>query len=154
MKGIKTEVKTDWKNLAHGNTRYYDFRNKKSRPFVSGFKVGDKLCASYTVRWRLADEGNKKGFHVQTSGSNEWPFVDFEQGKSNEDNVAQVKTTHRVAHEKQYEFYSPKLDLEQYGAKKDENSYVIIENIMVSKDNFLPYIDSDELKATGGGGNK
>lgn len=153
MKGVKTEVKTDWKNLAHGNTRHYDFRSGENAPYIEGFKEGDKLCLSCTLRWRLANEG-ARGAHIQTLNyMGEYPFRDWALGKSNEDNIAHVKMTWSAPAGSVLQFYSPKWGKE-YGAVKDKDSYIIIENLMVSKDNYLPYIDSDELKAMGGAINK
>lgn len=153
MKGVKTEVKTDWKNLAHGNTRHYDFRSNESAPTIQGFEKGDKLCLSCTIRWRFAEE-NTSGAHIQTTNNKgSWPFVDVLQGKSNEDNIGYVTSKDIAPSEDKLFVYSPKWKGD-YKVEKDENSYVIIENLMVSKDNFLPYIDSDELKATGGAINK
>ena len=151
MEGIKTEVKTEWKNLAHGNTRHYDFRSGESAPTIQGFKKGDKLCLSCTIRWRFAEEG-QMGMHIQTTTPNwdAYPLGDTTtQGKSNEDNIAHLKYYSIIDTGATLRVISPKW-MGNYGAKKDENSYLILENLMVSKDNFLPYIDSDELKAEGG----
>jgi hypothetical protein len=153
MKGVKTEVKTDWKNLAHGNTRHYDFRSGGNTPYIQGFKKGDKLCLSCTIRWRFAEE-NSVGTHIQsTDYKGSYPFGDLLQGKSNEDNIGYVTSTAIATSENALIIYSPKWKGE-YGAVKDKDSYLILENLMVSKDDFLPYVDSNELKAEEGAINK
>lgn len=92
------------------------------------------------------------GMHIQTTTPNwdAYPLGDTTtQGKSNEDNIAHLKYYSIIDTGATLRVISPKW-MGNYGAKKDENSYLILENLMVSKDNFLPYIDSDELKAEGG----
>ncbi len=150
MKGIKTEVKTEWKNLAHGNTRKYDFRSGEKYIQIRGIKDGDTIQLSYTCHWRLEDE--EIGSVIQcTNTKNEYPLGLWRKGKPGVDNVAHYKSSWKVQdNTERLNIYSPKWDL-QYGAKKDKESYVIIENVMANVgDKPLPYIDSDELKATGG----
>ena len=147
MEGIKTAVKTDWKNLAHGNTRHYDFRIGEPNLTISGFKAGDILKLSMTVRWRFAVE--RIGSVVGCTNGSDYPLALWLKGDDDKDNVARPLLTWTATKDTPLWIYSAKWK-GQYDTKKDENSYVIIENVMVSKDKPLPYIDSDELKAAGG----
>ena len=146
-------MKTEWKNLAHGNTRHYDFRSGGPAPTISGFKAGDTLKMSFTARWRFAAED--VGSVVQcTNRIGDYPLALWVRGDDDKDNVSRALLTWTATKDTPLHIYSPKWRGDYIKTEKDENSYVIIENLMVSKDNPLPYIDSDELKATGGAINK
>lgn len=151
MKGIKTEVKTDWKNLAHGNTRKYDFRSGEKHIIINGIKPGDVLWLTYTCHWRFLKED--EGYVVQTFNmDNIYQPGLSAKGKPGVDNVAHYSGKYKVQEGvNMLDIYSPKWN-SQYGAVKDKDSYVIIENVMANiGEKPLPYIDSDELKATWGG---
>lgn len=150
MKGIKTAVKTDWKNLAHGNTRKYDFRSNEKQIIINGIKAGDVLCLTYTCHWRFLKENI--GSVIQTSNmKDKYPLSLWIEGKPGVDNVAHYRGKYKVEEGvNMLNIYSPKWGC-QYGTVKDKDSYVIIENVMANiGDKPLPYIDSDELKAVGG----
>lgn len=151
MKGIKTAVTTEWKNLAHGNTRKYDFRSGEGKIIINGIKPGDVLWLTYTCHWRFLKEN--EGSVIKTSNlRNTYPLGFWIKGKLCVDNVAHYRGKYKVEEGvNMLIIYSPKWD-DQYGAVKDKDSYVIIENVMANiGDKPLPYIDSDELKADGGG---
>ena len=137
MKGIKTEVKTDWKNLAHGNTREahnsneiwldgnYDWDVNKNYVFSYHVKATTQISiqAQYANGnyWWAMDRNNVKGLleadvKYFVSGS------DLKKGKFD-------KTTIRLA---------------------DDTPQVITNFMCYPSDNPMPYIDSDELKAMGG----
>lgn len=60
MKGIKTAVKTDWKNYAIGNSRG-PIRIDKRNVFFKGFAKGETFYLSYHVRWK----GGMKGISTK-----------------------------------------------------------------------------------------
>lgn len=153
MKGIKTAVTTEWKNLAHGNTRKYDFRSGEKHIKINGIKPGDVLWLTYTCHWRFLEEDI--GSVIQTHDlKNIYPLGLWTKGKPGVDNVYHYRGKYKVEEGvNMLDIYSPKWD-NDYRVVKDKDSYVIIENVMANiGDKPLPYIDSDELKASGGGGN-
>ena len=107
---------------------------------------------SVTVRWRLADEGTG-GILACDNFAGDYVLGIYASGDVDKDNVIRRTATWTATKDNTLHVYSPKW-MGQFGAKRDENSYIIIENLMVSKDDFLPYIDSDELKEMGGAINK
>lgn len=56
MEGIKTAVKTDWKNYVLGDSRG-PVRIDKRYIYFKGFSVGDYLFLSYHVKWKGVDWG-------------------------------------------------------------------------------------------------
>ena len=63
MKGIKTEVKTDWKNLAHGDTR--ESVLSLEGIYVTGVTPGATLHVSYHMK----SSGNANVIPVWESGN-------------------------------------------------------------------------------------
>lgn len=58
MKGIKTEVKTDWKNYVLGDSRG-PVRIDKQNVYFKGFNQGDMIFISYHVKWKGVDWGRE-----------------------------------------------------------------------------------------------
>lgn len=83
---------------------------------------------------------------------NKYPLGFWIKGKPGVDNVAHFRNKYKVEEGvNMLRIYSPKWNGD-YVVEKDKDSYVIIENVMANiGDKPLPYIDSDELKAAGGG---
>lgn len=154
MKGIKTAVKTDWKNYAHmliGSSRY--FRADKTIKIAKlDIATGEKFWISYHVKWKV------KSFK---KGNSDWIFQNYQQWfifgdltslEGGKDvcvgPVVMYDTTQGDDYNSQL-IYSAFLNNGTTVVGTD--GYVEITNFMCSKgDKPLPYIDSDELKAAGG----
>ncbi|MFW5600952.1 MAG: hypothetical protein ACOCOC_06940 [Prevotella sp.] len=155
MKGIKTEVKTDWKNYAHmTNSRYFRADKAWHLGYLDVSK-GDTFFISCHIKWKVQKVGNQFSFMGQMSV---WNFFGNPDGKT----------------EGEYDFISPKLTMSQEPSSSHNNQiiystfingdstavigedgYIEVTNFMCSKgDKPLPYIDCDELKAMGGAINK
>ena len=157
MKGIKTEVKTDWKNYAHGNTRGPFRINKGEYCTITGLKKGDSICISYHVEWKGLDRNGHYGENIfQLSYIYGYNWIGFDgQSTSGEKDVRvcfkldnHYGTDDPVTENDVCGFYMHGSD---WGVTVAPDGYVKISNFMVSKGEFLPYVDSDELKAMGGG---
>lgn len=154
MKGIKTAVKTDWKNYAHmltGNSRY--FRADKAI-FVANLDIatGEKFWISYHIKWKVQSFKN---------GNSDWIFQNYNQWmvfgslaslEGDKDvcvgPVVMYDTTIGGNTNSQL-IYSAFVNNKSTVIGTD--GYVEITNFMCSKgDKPMPYIDSDELKAEGG----
>lgn len=152
MKGIKTEVKTDWKNYAHmANSRYFRADKAWNLGYLDVSK-GDTFFISCHIKWKVQEVGNQCAFMGQMSV---WNFFGNPDGKT----------------EGEYDYISPKLTMSQEPSSSHYNQtiystfsngdstavigkdgYIEVTNFMCSKsDKPLPYIDCDELKAMGGG---
>lgn len=160
MKGIKTEVKTDWKNYAHGNTRGPFRIDKGENCEMTGLKKGDIVCFSYHVEWKGLDHNGHYGRSIfQASGKYGYAWIGFNgQSTSGEEDVRvsftldnHYATNDPVTENDVAYFYMHGSD---WGITVAPDGYVKISNFMVSKGGFLPYVDSDELKAMGGAINK
>ena len=160
MKGVKTEVKTEWKNLAHGDTRGPFRIDKGECRATTGLKKGDRVCISYRVEWKGLDRNGHYGRNIfqfyNTYGYN-WLGFDGQETSGGKDvRVSFTLNNHYgtdnpVTENDACGFYMHGSD---WGIKVAPDGYVKISNFMVSKGEFLPYIDSDELKAMGGAINK
>ena len=164
MKGIKTEVKTDWKNYVLGDSRG-PVRIDKQDVYFKGFNQGDMIFISYHVKWKGVDWGkwaNRACF--QTCDYLSWHTIGPANGgtESGEMDVVikpwKAETAdythkqHTVTENDNLSFYSHVADK---GIKVADDGYIELTNIMVGKGNIVqPYIDSDKLKATGGAINK
>ena len=155
MKGVKTEVKTEWKNYAHmTNSRYF----RADKAWYLGYldvSKGDTFFISCHIKWKVQKVGNQFAFIGQFGV---WNWFGNPDGKT----------------EGEYEFISPKLTMSQESSSSHDNQiiystftngdstavigedgYIEVTNFMCSKgDKPLPYIDCDELKAMGGAINK
>lgn len=156
MKGVKTEVKTDWKNYAHGNTRGPFRIDKGERCTMTGLKKGDIVRISYHVEWKGVDRNGHYGRSIfQTNGQYGYAEIGFNgQSTSGEEDIHvsftlynHYSTNDPVTENDVCDFY---MHLSEWGIKVAPDGYVKISNFMVSKGEFLPYVDSDELKALGG----
>lgn len=147
MKGIKTEVKTDWKNLMHGQTKNLNSKMPKGTTYASraDLPTEGKLCLSYHVKW------SGGSFYPRIIvADNVWLIAgkDIKDTQGEEDivwivNASQWKTSE--SHQ-QIPFFV------FTGVPQSAAINATISNIMLNTGNKpLPYIDSDELKATGGG---
>nr|DAR49980.1 MAG TPA: hypothetical protein [Caudoviricetes sp.] len=154
MKGIKTAVKTDWKNYAHGNTRgpigVGDW-------YATGLKQGDVAYLSYHVEWKGV-KGEKAFsttglFQFGPNYDYQWAGPYIESADGSLDVVSKIVlnthfgTSDPVAETDKCSIY---MHGEDWGISIEEGGYVKLTNIMLSKDKPMPYIDSDELKAVGG----
>ena len=163
MKGVKTEVKTEWKNYALGDSRG-PVRIDKEDVYFKGFNQGDMIFISYHVKWKGVDWGNFTGDNCfQASPHLGYSWVGFSNGgaESGEKNVVlgpwKVDTPDWTGYGKITEtatawFYS---HVSEGGIKVASDGYIELTNIMIGKGDIVqPYIDSDELKAMGGAINK
>lgn len=160
MKGVKTAVQTDWKNYAHGNTRGPFRINKGEYCTITGLKKGDSVCISYRVEWKGLDRtGTMEQILFQLFGTYGYIGIGFDgQSTSGEKDVRvsfklgnHYGTDDPVTENDVCGFYMHDSD---WGVTVAPNGYVKISNFMVSKGEFRPYVDSDELKVMGGAINK
>lgn len=158
MKGIKTAVKTDWKNYLHGNTREMFLPQQNFVVYATGLKKGDTAYLSYHAEWKGLKGKNafKNGGIFQTNDiyGYSWigPYIETADGEKDVmikldinkhfDGVTDVVETDACG------FYMHSND---WGISFEDGGYMKLTNIMLSKDKPMPYIDSDELKAEGGG---
>lgn len=157
MKGIKTAVKTEWKNYLHGNTREMSFPNDNLISKATGLKKGDIVYISFHAEWNglkgdkafnslsLFQWGERYGYSmfyfVVKSSNGEQDFVrKFVLDKS-------FYGRKDIAETDSCGFYMHSNDR---GISFEDGGYMKLTNVMLSKDKPLPYIDSDELKASGG----
>lgn len=160
MKGIKTEVKTNWKNLAHGNTRGPFRIDKGEYCTITGLKKGDSVCISYRVEWKgLNRNGHYRRDIFQFFDTYNFNWLGFDGQETSGEKDVRVSfklgnhygTDDPVTENDVSGFYMHGSD---WGLTVAPDGYVKISNFMVSKGEFLPYVDSDELKAEGGAINK
>ena len=153
-------MKTDWKNLAHGNTRGPFRIDKGEHCTMTGLKKGDIVCISYRVEWKGLDRNGHSGSSIfQVSSIYGYAWIGFDgQSTSGEKDVRtsftldnHYETKVPVTENDVCGFY---MHVSDWGVKVAPDGYVKISNFMVSKGEFLPYVDSDELKAMGGAINK
>ena len=153
-------MKTDWENLAHGNTRGPFRIDKGEYCTITGLKKGDSVCISYRVEWKGLDRnGDDRSGIFQTSPEYGYTWIGFcGQETSGEKDVRvsfklgnHYGTDDPVTENDVSGFYMHGSD---WGITVAPDGYVKISNFMVSKGEFLPYVDSDELKAMGGAINK
>lgn len=92
MKGIKTAVKTEWKNYALGNSRG-PIRIDNSCIYFKGFSVGDYLFLSYHVKWKGVDWGKRKKSSAifQLSDALGYHFVGFSTDSSEGERDVTIK---------------------------------------------------------------
>lgn len=159
MKGIKTAVKTDWKNYAIGNSRG-PIRIDKRNVFFKGFAKGETFYLSYHVRWKGVDWGKwTKKNCFQGCPDLAWVGAGpANEGKSEGEQDVRVSSLidnpdwtlikNPTTAETLLFIYT---HISDGGIKVADDGYIEITDIMVSKGCFMPYIDSDELKAAGGG---
>lgn len=163
MIGIKTMVKTDWKNYAHGNTKeWVIYGGTKNRIYTSdwyatGLKKGDVVWLSYHAEWKgLIKNAFRKEWIFQFDDVYDYEGCGFVITSSEgEADVSKKITisTHFGGKKDVIESDIAHIFMhgEDLGGTVDEGGYMKLTNIMLSKDKPMPYIDSDELKASGGG---
>ena len=163
MKGIKTEVKTDWKNYFFGDSRG-PARIDKEKVYFKGFNEGDMIFISYHVKWKGVDWGkwttpacfqadaNLSYMPVgPANGGAESGEMDVVVGPWKAE-TADWTGAKKITETDWSGFYS---HVEDGGINVASDGYIELTNIMVGKgDRVQPYIDSDELKAMGGAINK
>ena len=161
MEGIKTAVKTEWKNYVLGDSRG-PVRIDKKRVYLSGFNQGDMIFISYHIKWKGVDWGTyTNGNCIQCNDLLSWKPIGLDNGgaESGEMDVVikpwkaitydWVGADHKFTENDSLSFYSHVLV--GGGIKVASDGYIELTNIMVGKgDRVQPYIDSDELKAAGG----
>ena len=163
MKGVKTEVKTEWKNYVLGDSRG-PFRIDKHDLTFSGFNEGDMIFISYHVKWKGVDWAGRTGAYCfQTWPNLSYAFVGPVNGgaESGEMDVViapwkagtadWIGLSKKITETDTVGIYAHASE----GLKVADDGYIELTNIMVGKgDRVQPYIDSDELKAMGGAINK
>lgn len=130
MKGIKAEVKTDWKNYFLGDSRG-PVRIDKQTVNFKGFNQGDMIFISYHVKWKGVNWGiwNNPGC-FQTCIYLSWHCTGPANGGAE----------------------SGEMDVVVEPWKADTADWT---HAMIGKGNRVqPYIDSDDVKAMGGAINK
>ena len=158
MKGIKTAVKTDWKNYASGNSRG-PIDITKSSAYFHGFAKGDTVYLSYHVRWKGVDWGkwiDRSCFQ----GSSDLAWYEFgPENKGISEGEQDVRVSYLIENPGWTHIAKPTTaetllyiysHVGDGGIKVADDGYIEITNFMVSEGCFMPYIDSDELKAEGG----
>lgn len=154
MKGVKTEVKTDWKNYIFKDSRG-PFRIDKDTIWFGNFNQGDMIFMSYHVKWKGVDWGRwTDTYCFQACNVLGYAPVGFLNGgaESGETDVVirpwKVKTTKETS----CFIY---CHTREGTIKVASDGYIEITNIMIGKgDRVQPYIDSDKAKAMGGAINK
>ena len=164
MKGVKTEVKTDWKNYFLGDSRG-PVRIDKTQVNFKGFNQGDMIFISYHVKWKGVNWGDfDRSACFQTNNYLSWHGVgpanggaesgemDVVIGPWKADTADWTHADHKVTENDFLWFYSHVADGR---IKVADDGYIELTNIMIGKgDRVQPYIDSDKLKAMGGVINK
>lgn len=76
MRGIKTEVKTEWKNYFSGDSRGPVRMNKQYAVYFKGFNEGDMIFISYHAKWKGVNWGtwNNQGC-FQADGNLSWTGI-------------------------------------------------------------------------------
>lgn len=140
MKGIKTAVKTDWKNLMHGQTKNLRSEMPRGTTYASATDLPTEgmLCLSYHAKWSGGP------FLPRIIVATGWgiPGEDHKETQGEADIAwiadASLWITSESHQNIPFFIYN----------KATEAS---VTNIMLNiGDKPLPYIDSDELKASGG----
>lgn len=157
MKGIKTAVKTDWKNYMHGNTREMFLPQQNFSVYATGLKKDDMAYLSYHAEWKglKGEKAFKKRSIFQMDYIYDYalsgPYIETADGEKDVmikldinkhfGGVTDVVETDKCG------FFMHSND---WGISFEEGGYMKLTNIMLSKNSPMPYIDSDELKAEGG----
>lgn len=138
MKGIKTEVKTEWKNLMHGPTRQSDGEDRYTLYAKrEELPTEGNLCLAYHVKW------SGGGFHPRIVTATDWRIA----GRDMADTEGEMDQVY-VAN---YSNWNTSESMPKVGFFEGKNTKAEFTNVMLNTgDKPLPYIDSDELKATGG----
>lgn len=148
MKGIKTAVKTDWKNYVHmANSRCLRPDKNWNLGYLDLSK-GDTYFVSFHVKWKVQDIGGRTPFIGQYGVWNFFGAPDKTEGEM--DYVSQKLTMSKEPAEDTLRIYSCIINYDSTVVIGNDG-YIEITNFMCSKgDKPMPYIDSDELKAEGG----
>lgn len=138
MKGVKTEVKTDWKNLAHGNKR--ESVLSLDGIYVTGVTPGATLHVSYHMK------SNMSANVIPVWDSGNWSMDVHSISEAGETDMS-------------YTILCQKTDVPYTTSKirfyTNTGAKVVLSNFMANEGTKpLSYIDSDELKAMGGAINK
>lgn len=162
MNGIKATIRTDWQNLAHGQTRGIILTKESPTAtgvYFSGIKEGDTATITMHVEWRGVLSWGKwggsasslqiglpysyQGIGPKGSGESGEQDVVFTGTFIHADGQPQIKETDKATFHYQHEGDGL--------IQLSDDGFFKITRLMCSLgDAPLPYIDSDELKATGG----
>lgn len=144
MKGIKTAVKMDWKNLMHGYTKNLSSEMPRGTTYATNLPTEGKLCLSYHAKW----SGSPLYPRTITAGGF-WHIAgkDYKETQGEADIVwiadASMWNTSESWQNIPFFIYTYPVETRNIAAN--------FTNIMLNiGDKPLPYIDSDELKASGG----
>lgn len=157
MIGIKTDIKTWWKNYALGNSRGPIDITKKDLTF-KGFAKGETIYVSYHVRWKGVDWGKWTG-KTCFQGCQDLAWCGFGPvNKGMSEGEQDVRHSYLIENPDWTHVNNPTTSekllfiyahVRDKGIKVADDGYIEVTNFMVSKGCFMPYIDSDELKAEG-----
>lgn len=141
MIGIKTDIKTEWKNLMHGQTKDLSPKMPRDTTYASraDLPTEGKLCLSYHAKWSGGP------FYPRIISATGWRIAgkDYEdtQGEADIVWIADASMWNTSESHQNIPFFN-----------MDRRTDSTITNIMLNVgDKPLPYIDSDELKAEWGG---
>lgn len=162
MNGIKATIRTDWQNLAHGQTRGIILTKENPTAtgvYFSGIKEGDTATITMHVEWRGVLSWGKwggsasslqiglpysyQGIGPKGSGESGEQDVVFTGTFIHADGQPQIKETDKATFHYQHEG-DGLIQL------SDDGYFKITRLMCCLGEAPLPYIDSDELKATGG----
>ena len=162
MNGIKATIRTDWQNLAHGQTRGIILTKESPTAtgvYFSGIKEGDTATITMHVEWRGVLSWGKwggsasslqiglpysyQGIGPKGSGESGEQDVVFTGTFIHADGHPQIKETDKATFHYQHEG-DGLIQL------SDDGYFKITRLMCCLGEAPLPYIDSDELKATGG----
>lgn len=142
-------MKTDWKNLMHGQTKNLSSEMPRGTTYASraDLPTEGKLCLSYHVKW------SGGAFYPRIITASNWRIAgkDIKDTQGEEDVVWIADASFWDTSESHQQI--PFFIIKDHAGSAAINA--TISNIMLNTgDKPLPYIDSDELKATGGAINK
>lgn len=162
MRGIKARIRTDWQNLAHGQTRGIILTKKSptaSGVYFTGIKEGDTATITMHVEWRGVLSWGKwggsassmqiglpysyQGIGPKGSGESGEQDVVFAGTFRHADGQPPIKETDKAT-------FHYLHDGDGCIQLSDDGFFKITRLMCCLGDVSLPYIDSDELKTTGG----
>lgn len=131
----------------------------KERAIFKGFAKGETVYLSYHVRWKGVDWGKWTGKSC-FQGSIDLAYSGFgPDNKGASEGEQDIKASYLIENPDWTNIAKPTTaetslwiysHIRDGGIKVADDGYIEITNFMVSKGCFMPYIDSDELKAEGG----
>ena len=141
MKGIKTAVKTEWKNLMHGQTKNLSSEMPTGTTYASRADLPTEgmLCLSYHAKW----SGGLLDPRIITATNWRIAGRDYKETQGEADIVW-------IADASMWNTSESHQNIPFFICHKATEASIT--NIMLNiGDKPMPYIDSDELKASGGG---